>query len=70
MLLDEEGLESAWARHRALAGAVWAAIDVWGQAGEITPNVPDATHRGWSVTAARIGGGKAGYIGQTFPQRE
>ncbi|OYX41517.1 MAG: septum site-determining protein [Rhodobacterales bacterium 32-67-9] len=59
MLLDEEGLESAWARHRALAGAVWAAFDAWGTAGDIALNIADADHRGTSVTAARIGGGGA-----------
>ncbi|MCX8507715.1 MAG: aminotransferase class V-fold PLP-dependent enzyme, partial [Rhodobacteraceae bacterium] len=30
MLLKEEGLEQAWARHRRLAGAVWAAAGAWG----------------------------------------
>ena len=59
MLLDEEGLESAWARHRALAGAVWAAFRAWGAAGDIALNIADAAHRGTSVTAARIGGGGA-----------
>jgi alanine-glyoxylate transaminase/serine-glyoxylate transaminase/serine-pyruvate transaminase len=67
MLLDEEGLEAAWARHRALAGAVWAAFDAWGregagQGGDIALNVADPAHRGSSVTAARIGGGGAGRL--------
>ena len=33
MILREEGLEAVWARHRRLAGAVWAAFSgviVWG----------------------------------------
>jgi len=62
MLLDEEGLEAAWARHARLAGAVWAAFDAWGQGGDIALNVADPAHRGRSVTAARIGGGGAGRL--------
>ncbi len=59
MILDEEGLENVWARHRALAGAVWAAFDAWGQGGDLGLNVADPAFRGSSVTAARIGGGGA-----------
>ncbi|MGL4311473.1 MAG: pyridoxal-phosphate-dependent aminotransferase family protein [Paracoccaceae bacterium] len=55
ILLDEEGLENAWARHGALAHAVWAAFDVWGQGSDIALNVASPAHRGHSVTAARIG---------------
>lgn len=56
MLLREEGLEAAWARHEALARAVWAAFDAWG-AGHpaIAMNVADPAFRGRSVTAARMG---------------
>ena len=59
MLVHEEGLEAAWARHATLARAVWAAFDAWAQGGDISLNVPDPAHRGNSVTAARIGGGGA-----------
>lgn len=59
MLLDEEGLETAWARHRRLARAVWAAFDAWGQGGDIALNVADPERRGHSVTAARMGQGAA-----------
>jgi alanine-glyoxylate transaminase / serine-glyoxylate transaminase / serine-pyruvate transaminase len=62
MLLQEEGLEAVWARHRVLARAVWAAFDAWGQGGDIALNVPDPAARGASVTAARIGGGGAGRL--------
>ncbi len=62
MLVHEEGLEAAWARHRALAGAVWAAFDAWGQGGDIALNIADAQYRGHSVTAATIGGGSAGRL--------
>ena len=56
MILREEGLSQVWARHERLAQAVWAAFDAWGQGHPaIALNVPDPAHRGWSVTAARIG---------------
>ncbi|MES2664598.1 MAG: aminotransferase class V-fold PLP-dependent enzyme [Pseudomonadota bacterium] len=56
MILDEEGLESVWARHEVLAGAVWAAFDAWGAGNDaIAMNVANPAHRGRSVTAARIG---------------
>lgn len=55
-MIGEEGLPAVWARHRALAGAVWAAFDHWGQDNPaIRLNVADPAHRGWSVTAARLG---------------
>lgn len=64
MLLHEEGLDAAWARHATLARAVWAAFDAWGKGGDIALNVPDPAARGASVTAARIGGGGAGRLRQ------
>ena len=56
MLVHEEGLEAAWARHRRLAGAVWAAVDAWGQGGDIRLNIADPAARGNSVTSVRLGG--------------
>ncbi|MCV2869470.1 aminotransferase class V-fold PLP-dependent enzyme [Defluviimonas sp. WL0002] len=56
MLVHEEGLEAAWARHRTLARAVWAAVDVWGQGGDIALNIADPAARGHSVTSVRVGG--------------
>ena len=56
MILDEEGLAAVWARHRALAGAVWAAFDAWGaDTPAIALNVQNPAARGHSVTAARLG---------------
>jgi len=56
MILKDEGLEAVWARHEALAGAVWAAFDCWGAGNSgIAMNVAAADDRGRSVTAARIG---------------
>jgi alanine-glyoxylate transaminase / serine-glyoxylate transaminase / serine-pyruvate transaminase len=55
-MIAEEGLPAIWARHEALASAVWAAFDVWGQGNPaIAMNVADARFRGRSVTAARLG---------------
>ncbi len=55
MLLHEEGLEAAWARHDALAGAVWAAAGAWGADGPLELNIADPGARGVSVTALRLG---------------
>ena len=60
MILDEEGLENVWDRHRRLAGSVWAAFDAWGQSTGIKLNVADPASRGCSVTAATIPNGGAG----------
>ncbi|MBL8560736.1 MAG: alanine--glyoxylate aminotransferase family protein [Gemmobacter sp.] len=55
-MIFEEGLEAVWARHGALARAVWAAFDAWGAGHpEIALNVADPAHRSHAVTAARIG---------------
>lgn len=59
MLLDDEGLTPAWARHGQLARGVWAAADAWGTGGDIALNVRSAGERASSVTALRIGGGHA-----------
>lgn len=57
ILLDEEGLETAWARHAGLAAATWAALDAWGA---VSPGpralvaAPEARAR--SVTAVHLPG--------------
>jgi alanine-glyoxylate transaminase / serine-glyoxylate transaminase / serine-pyruvate transaminase len=48
MLVHEEGLERAWARHETIAQALWEAIDVWGEGGTIRHNIE---HRQWRSTA-------------------
>ena len=55
MLVHEEGLEAAWARHATLARAVWAACDRWGQDGPLEVNARAHEIRSHSVTALRIG---------------
>jgi alanine-glyoxylate transaminase/serine-glyoxylate transaminase/serine-pyruvate transaminase len=55
-MLAEEGLPAVWARHERLARVVWAAFDAWGQGNPaIGLTVADPSHRGRSVTAARLG---------------
>lgn len=57
LLLDQETLPAAWARHEGLARATWAALDAWGQDGSgISAVIADPAGRARSVTAA------------TFPQ--
>lgn len=55
MLLDEETLPAAWARHEGLARATWAALDRWGKGGHgIPPLVTDPAGRARSVTAVTL----------------
>ena len=51
ILLREEGLEAAWARHDILARAVWAAVEAWGAGGNIRCNVGSPHERSRAVTA-------------------
>ena len=55
MLVHEEGVEAAWARHAKLAQAVWAAFDAWGRRGPAELNIADVNKRSHAVTAVRIG---------------
>lgn len=56
MILHEEGLAQVWARHEALARAVWAAFEVWGQGHpRIALNLGDPGARARAVTSARLG---------------
>ncbi|QDC10596.1 aminotransferase class V-fold PLP-dependent enzyme [Oceanicola sp. D3] len=54
-MIHEEGLENVWERHRRLSGAVWAAIEAWGQGGPLRFNVEDPGLRSHAVTALSIG---------------
>jgi alanine-glyoxylate transaminase / serine-glyoxylate transaminase / serine-pyruvate transaminase len=56
-MIAEEGINNIWARHRALAGAVWAAGDAWAAQGAFRLNMADPAARGWSVTAMRLADG-------------
>ena len=68
MILDEEGIENVWARHRVLAGAVWAAFEAWSGGSDIEINIAGRAHRAHAVTAARLGGGNAGRLRQWCEQ--
>jgi alanine-glyoxylate transaminase/serine-glyoxylate transaminase/serine-pyruvate transaminase len=57
MILHEEGLEHVWRRHATLARAVWAALEVWAQAGPVRPNIADRGKRSQSVTTVSFGPG-------------
>jgi alanine-glyoxylate transaminase/serine-glyoxylate transaminase/serine-pyruvate transaminase len=57
MILKEEGLEAVWHRHAVLARAVWSALEVWGQAGPVRPNITENTKRSHSVTTVNFGPG-------------
>lgn len=54
MLLDEEGLDPTLARHATLARAVWAALEAWGQGGNIACNIEDRAFRSHAVTTVRM----------------
>ncbi len=50
MIVEEEGINHVWARHRHQARAIWAAVDVWGQKGALRCHVPDPADRSTAVT--------------------
>lgn len=50
-MIHAEGIEQVWARHERLAGAIWAACEVWGQAGALRLNVADRAYRSHAVTS-------------------
>jgi alanine-glyoxylate transaminase/serine-glyoxylate transaminase/serine-pyruvate transaminase len=54
MLVHEEGVENAWARHATLARAVWAAAETWGKGGVLRLNIEDPSLRSHAVTALRL----------------
>jgi alanine-glyoxylate transaminase/serine-glyoxylate transaminase/serine-pyruvate transaminase len=49
-MLQEEGMENVWERHRVQASAVWAAVEAWGTAGALELNVPLVSDRSLAVT--------------------
>lgn len=55
-MIAEEGLENIWTRHKALAGAVWAAAEAWGTGGACALNIADPASRSHAVTAMRLSG--------------
>jgi alanine-glyoxylate transaminase/serine-glyoxylate transaminase/serine-pyruvate transaminase len=62
MLIHEEGLHQAWARHKVFASAVWAAVDAWGAAGRMHLNIANPDKRSPAVTAITTASGDAGKL--------
>jgi alanine-glyoxylate transaminase/serine-glyoxylate transaminase/serine-pyruvate transaminase len=54
-MIAEEGLEARWARHRALAEAVRAAVDAWSTTDGVSLYATEPAERGDPVTAIRAG---------------
>jgi len=69
MLVHEEGVEAAWARHSVLAGAVWAAADKWAEGGVVRPNVRDHANRSTAVTTFQMNGQDAEPLRQWCEKR-
>ena len=57
MIVHEEGLEQVWRRHSVLAEAIWSAVEVWGQAGPVRPNIAERDKRSHAVTTVNFGPG-------------
>lgn len=53
MLVQEEGVEAALARHATLAQAIWAAFEAWQAPGGVALNIADPAYRSHAVTALR-----------------
>ena len=56
-MIFEEGLDAMFARHRRLADAVRAAVEVWSRAGALEFNAVNPVERADSVTTVRVAGG-------------
>ena len=54
-MIKAEGLDHVFERHEKLAQIIWAAFDVWSQAGPLKLNIADPAHRSHAVTSAEIG---------------
>jgi len=57
MIVHEEGLDNVIRRHAVLAEAIWAALEVWGQAGPVRPNIAEREKRSHAVTTVNFGPG-------------
>ena len=54
-MIAEESLPQIFVRHRVLAEAIWAAVEVWSAGGPIELNIQDAAYRSHAITSLRIG---------------
>ena len=55
-MIKTEQIENTWKRHEILSRAIWAAIDRWSSAGDISINVKNPSDRSHAVTSIRLGG--------------
>ena len=55
-MIKQEGREAIWARHLALARAVWSAVEVWGSEGPLKCNITEVANRSHAVTTIRADG--------------
>ena len=55
-MIKTEQIENTWKRHEILSQAIWAAIDRWSSAGDISMNVKNLSDRSHAVTSIRLGG--------------
>ena len=55
-MIKTEQIQNTWKRHKILSQAIWAAIDSWSSAGDISMNVTDPSDRSHAVTSIRLGG--------------
>lgn len=56
-LIQSEGIEHVWARHQALATAIWAACDAWSADGPLQMNINDPAKRSCAITSIGLGDG-------------
>ena len=55
-MIKHEEIEKTWKRHETLSRAIWAAIDRWSSAGDISLNIKKPSERSHAVTSIRLGG--------------
>ena len=55
-MMISEGRENIFRRHKVLAGAVWAALEKWGEENTIRPNIKKQMQRSTAVTTVRADG--------------
>ena len=55
-MIKLEEIEKTWKRHEILSRAIWAAIDRWSSAGDMSLNVKNPSDRSHAVTSIRLGG--------------
>ncbi|MCP5075968.1 MAG: aminotransferase class V-fold PLP-dependent enzyme [Rhodobacteraceae bacterium] len=62
MLVHEEGIAAAWARHERFAQAIWSAVETWGAGGSLRLNVAETAKRSHAVTTILTGADEAGLL--------